>query len=311
MSPKDWLFAGIKNAIAFAEVNGNWPSRYLKFIYRLSWNSFYNAINPAPRKILIWPRNSFAFNQIVPGLSDIDISIVSENTPHHAIQQWQAYKRRYPWFGEINYYPLQITHELATLGNPGELNRDPELLKYLGKTKLPVSPQQKIAVLIRMFHHDRKALVLHPVARQPKWSYGLKLLDFDQTSIEQWMTQLNFQNCIHEIVKIAPENEREDLAYELTVFHEQMSWLFPQKDAHKAEMKALVRQLSVWKRQLVMEQCYWEFWGVMTQTHWLPKSQIQPHLENIKSLMEACGLPLDAEKYNAMENVFKFIKNSP
>lgn len=309
MTPKEWLFDCIKSALAFAEINGNWPSRYLKPIYTLSWKLFFNRANPASRKLQLWPRNSFAFDQFVPGLSDIDITIVSEITPSYAIQQWQLLKHRFPWFGEINYYPLAIVHALATLANPGELNRDPELLRLLGKVKLSVNLHQKITVLCRMLQHDHKALASYPIARRPKWKYGLEQLNFDQSTVDRWISQLSLSTCINQIAELAPLEERSELADELSIFNDQPSWLLPQREAHKPEMKAIISQLSPWKKQIVMEQCYWEFWGVMTQTHWLPKSQILPHLMNVKGIMDSCEISLPQEKSKSIDVVFNYLKN--
>lgn len=303
-------FTFIKDIFAFAEANGQWPSRYLQFIYRISWNMALKKIVSFNSKAYFWTRNSYQFNKIIPGLSDIDVTLVSSPQSSNTIYIWNNFKNIFPWFGEINFYPIDIAKNLLIIANPGEIGRDPKLLSFFNFVPSKINSYQTIVVILRMLLHDSTALKKYPLARKAKWDYGLKLLDLNDTSREKWISNLNYSECLEQLIALLPEEEKNDLRAELKKSLDEVSWLYPQKMAHLNQTHEIISSLSNWKKQIVIEQCLWEFWGVMTQTHWLQKQQYQQHLKNIYSLISACKLPLDPVKKKALGEIFDYIEKN-
>ncbi|MBY0516416.1 MAG: hypothetical protein K2P81_05880 [Bacteriovoracaceae bacterium] len=303
-------FTFIKDTLAFAETNGQWPSRYLQFVYRFSWNITLKRVLALNSKAHFWTRNSYQFNKIIPGLSDIDVTLVSDPHSSHTIYIWNHFKKIFPWFGEINYYPIDIAKNLLIIANPGEIKRDPKLLSFFKFEPTKITPSQTLVVILRMLLHDTSSLKKHPVARRAKWDYGLRLLDLSDSERERWISNLNYQQCLDLLLERLPAEEVSDFRNELEKSSDEVSWLYPQKLAHLKQTHDLIASLSDWKKQIVIEQCLWEFWGVMTQTHWLQKPQYQQHLKNIYALISTCKIPLDPVKNRAIEEILEYIEKN-
>ena len=119
-----------------------------------------------------WARNSYFFHNIIPGLSDIDFTImVKPGMPERRVQKFIEFysyvKRIMPFLGEINIYDTSDLEELSFWINRYEANRDPKLSSFL---TLP-SPRvgDRFIYLLRLLESDANNLIKNPSMRQKKW----------------------------------------------------------------------------------------------------------------------------------------------
>jgi hypothetical protein len=136
--------------------------------------------------IEIWSRNSLLTQSFTPGVSDLDLTVWLRHTPS---RNDMACLRRvltrarsvFPWIGEANVYVSSEIRALASLFNPLELARDPELRQRLGSASrtLPIEAEQT-AFLARMLERDVEGLRLRSPTREAKWA-----LHFEATGISK------------------------------------------------------------------------------------------------------------------------------
>ena len=105
----------------------------LNLFYDLSW--FLLKI-PSNKDQKIWARNSYYFRSHVPGLSDIDITVLSQDIPDEFLVYRKILKIIFPWIGEVNWYPISIAQEMFVLANTVEMSRDPILVAKYSKKNL-------------------------------------------------------------------------------------------------------------------------------------------------------------------------------
>lgn len=108
-----------------------------RFLTRLVYNFSYKVITLffKGEKGQLWYRNSLYFDDLVFGLSDIDLTFLQEQRGDKGQVRRMEKKRRLiklliPHSGEINYYHSKYFSDFLPMANIYELRRDPVLLAH-------------------------------------------------------------------------------------------------------------------------------------------------------------------------------------
>ena len=124
----------------------------------------------------IWYRNSLYFNNITPGLSDIDLDLffsqrTSLKTQKSLLQRFLILKHFIPLLSEVNIYAEDTINFIDDCINPLELQRDPQLIKIGNISPGISSKEEKLTYIIKMLYADRKNLILHPNLRKKNGTF--------------------------------------------------------------------------------------------------------------------------------------------
>jgi hypothetical protein len=254
----------------------------------------------APHRL--WPRNSFTFGCHIPILSDLDLTLTGNST-QEAINLLKR-KKKFILIGEINFYHDQIRNELLFMGNPLELRRDPRLI-FQEDIAGESTEAQKIVFILRQIHSDMKWLLSYPQVRIKKWRYLLELLD---SSPRKNLRFSQLFSLIH-FLDIRKDAQRLFALSTLPSTFYSLAYLWPQGiiwDLAADEVKREINGLSELKREILLEQVRWEFWGVGCHYYWLGSKVSSEHLQRMLELAQASQETSD--RLRAMQNIISFIK---
>ncbi|MCR9202938.1 MAG: hypothetical protein NXH75_00030 [Halobacteriovoraceae bacterium] len=289
-------------------------------IYRFCFSLFRRFISG--EKGTLWFRNSLYFDEIVFGVSDIDMTFFQESGQStDQVKKIEKTLSRLKWIipilGEINYYSPDSFSDFLPLANPYELKRDPRFLLNLKKLNFDshLSLTEK---------SDRQAFVLNWLAtdshrlrenfkfRKLKIQRFLRLLDREELSdkckdlsdliliisenffegdnkkVCEFLTDftyLNFTNpdSLNSFYRDTPENR--------TLF----MCLYPQKwlgaSLHHQSFEEDIKQLTAapdYLQAIFLKQIRWEAWGLLSQ--WMrSKDDINFHL-HVENLLRAVNV---------------------
>lgn len=292
----------IKKSITHFYETGSDLSHF-NWAYDLSWQLLKLSNN---KHLQVWTRNSFYFNQYIPGLSDIDLSVRSKKVPKSFLVYKNILTSVFPWLGEVNWYPTEIMYEMCLLGNKIELSRDPELLKYLPERNT-TQDIDRFIFLVRMMDYDISGLTYHPSSRVRKWSYHWDLVKGLEHNLEKqfFLKNLSLETIIDLALEFVPEDKHEVTLQALNHSfrkQERCDWLMPHKFLNLEDFK--------WDEceqvfpEATQAQVDWEFWGISGQSYWLPKKLYYEHLKKLSSLQWG---PLSENKKRAREVIFNYL----
>lgn len=277
---------------------------FLAPVYEFSW-----AVIKLPfrKNTKVWSRNSFFFKSYVPGLSDIDISVLSKETPIRFLRWKKFLKIFFPWIGEINWYPSDISAQMCLLANKVELLRDPGIIQEVIKSSPQVTDIDRLTFLIRMIDYDLKGLVNNPQSRIRKWAYHWDHVKGSVQGRDSFLKNLSLEAAIELACEYVPEQKRNTVRKELTeVFKlgKRCDWIMPHKylNLYDFDQDSCEKTFS----ELTQGQIEWEFWGVCTQAYWLPKESFFEHLVKLKKIKsEAQNEEVERAKMEIIDYVEK------
>ncbi|HUP56798.1 MAG TPA: hypothetical protein VM598_05045 [Bdellovibrionota bacterium] len=251
-----------------------------------------------------WPRNSFLTSNFVPGLSDLDVTVLFESEPSPA--EWRrlarvlrALRRPFPWLGEANAYVASELSRLAPLGNRHELARDPRLASMLEPAPdLLPDRARTAAFLARMLERDAEGLELRPVARLGKWKEHLEAAGCPPPP-EASALRDHVIGCLFDLLDGQAAERSSFLAAVVAHLGRAASgaepdyargsnpWLFS-LFLHRYCGARPIPRLTAAQAALVLAQAAWECWGLASQRHeLLAGASLEPHLGRLAGVLES------------------------
>lgn len=271
--------------------------------------------------LLCWSRNSYQHKRVVPGLSDIDFTILyslqhSSMHLNNFLSLYAQLKKIMPILGEINSYQMETLYLTEKWANPYELNRDPLLKKYI--TPRPNEPFARFCYLLRMLESDAKNLKHSPQNRTKKWSYHLSeaqlatlnklqlnLLISSITSLKTVpYSQDEINDFLIRFIKDGPQATysylRFNRAIKLFIVLLPHRWLVIANGMNDVEICLKANQFNSDEVNLILHQIYWELAGLQAQVPTLAEKHnsldyldlIQNFLNRLKTANEEVEIPL-------------------
>jgi hypothetical protein len=250
--------------------------------------------------VKIWYRNSLAYDDIVFGHSDVDLTYYSENSLSFAeALEAQAILKRlkilFPHLGELALYDQEKLENFSLVANPIELARDPKLLQKI-KTSSgdhEVTTAQKQVFALNWFKNDFhkwkenfesrsrkinrfvKLLQIESDVRPPSNEY--ELLNILHQTCWQKISDEHFKELISKIMSLPLHSDEKEKAlnnFYATNAHLRSLFMacFPQlwigpslvhggRDEDVASYSSLPTDL----KNIFKEQIHWEVWGLFGQ----------------------------------------------
>jgi hypothetical protein len=235
-----------------------------------------------------WPRHSYVFSDIVPGLSDLDFTLLFEDTPPK--RGFQSLSQHARWFkkglmpilGEFNIYTFRDVMDFIPLANPFELRRDPYLIEKTGFVPSGGTLGEKIVFLLRGLQADKKNLFASTSAlREKKWRRAFSIAGLPQ------FENFGLAVLVHEVAKLireamvgVPNRAPLDVDPVGNTLEDTILHYLEHDDALSTEVKMLFSNYFLWDvheaihvahplRDIVHAQLKWEAWGILSQVHQL------------------------------------------
>ena len=256
------------------------------------------------RFLSVWPRNSFHFGIINPGISDIDLTLFfAQATPKEqrkkSLGRLASLKRIFPVLGEANVYRANEIGLFKEAGNFFELRRDPKLFSRLDRcwTKQRIASDAAVFAL-RALWSDYAHLKACPEQRRHKWGYIFQALNA-QMGLDLSL-DVSLESICANIVLIAPclkrdisvfanffedrKNETLCLAYLRLYPH---YWLGDYHGHGKfKEFLSSLSHPSPEAQGIVRSQVAWEIWGIYSQIPLLPADgSLGYHFLNLRKIL--------------------------
>lgn len=256
------------------------PSSPLNFIGILIYKFVYHIICLYWRwrfpTTLIWARNSYQSNDLIPGLSDIDFTIVSsdDNLSVFAKDVLLFFKRLFLIVGETNFYSLKTLKLIKEIYNYYELQRDPLLMKYAHLQKKANEIDATI-YLMRTFESDKHNLEKRKKLRQRKWQRVFKLVNIDNSEI----TKSNLINLL--------DNRLGRKIMGNSMLYSPHTWLeFNWTKLDDDIVKSTFSTLNDHECEIIIGQVRWEIFGILTQLPFLSnRNDMKYHFDNLKKIV--------------------------
>lgn len=241
----------------------------------------------------VWPRNSLVLNDLVPGLSDIDLTLYNTSNEHSNIILLNDFLKLLrlfiPIFGEANYYEKGDIKLISKLMNPFEVDRDPYLRDNLCTPVREKKRACEIVYILRSYKSDYENLHENADLRTKKWSRIFKSLQYNQgyTGLE------SVEKLILSYLK------QEELEQELFIFPH--LWLGVHwADRNKDELIQTLRQQSDFIQEVCLEQISWEIAGILTQLPFLNNPmEMKDHFSHLLNIAKHSNL----EQGNILESL--------
>jgi hypothetical protein len=259
-----------------------------RFIALLPYKASYIFIIILAKQhnLLCWSRNSYQHKRIVPGLSDIDFTILyslqhSSSQLKNFLSLYAQFKKIIPILGEINIYQQETLYLTEKWANPYELNRDPLLKKYI--IPRPKEPFARFCYLLRMLESDAKNLIYSPQKRTKKWSYHFseaKLAPLNQLQLNLLISSITSLKTVHysqeeinnflsRFIKDGPKATysylRSNRAIKLFIVLLPHRWLVLANGMNDVEICLNANQFSSDEVNLILHQLYWDLAGLQAQ----------------------------------------------
>lgn len=252
--------------------------------YRFAF--FFVRFLAKQHNLLCWSRNSYQHNRIIPGLSDIDFTILysGQNSSSQLKKFLNIYaqaKSFMPILGEINIYQQEALHLTEKWTNPYELNRDPLLKRFISPR--PKEPFSRFCYLLRMLESDAKNLRFQPNSRLKKWNYHFAEVELPQenelllTGLIASISSLNttaftvdeISGFLNRFIKDGPHATytfyRSNKAIKIFMVLFPHRWLVIANGINDVDICLNANQFNSDEIHLVLEQIYWELAGIQAQ----------------------------------------------
>lgn len=283
------------------------PREIALWPYTFAYLDFSKKLNLVGN-VQSWYRNSCKRKNIVFGISDLDITILINKNSYDNINACRAllsiYKKKYPFWGEVNFYLQDELLFFNSSLNYYEKKRDPELAKFLPSNIFLNLKVEKIVFLLRMLYSDRKKLLTSAYCRQKKWNVHFKDLNLPCSK------NISFQTVVLEILKLFEEKDQpfvmDALQFlksshfsEENIFHQKTplwwKFLFPHKHLWIDDF-FFPEDENNFLKLICLRQIDWEIWGIMSQLPFIPKEDksIEIHMTRLlllaKNFKDSSGI---------------------
>ena len=275
-------------------------------------------------KVNIWYRNSLYFNNITPGMSDIDTDLffakrTTLKTQKSILKRFLILKYFIPLFSEVNIYNEDTIDFINDCINPLELQRDPHLIEIINSQPRIPSNEEKLTYIIKMLYADKNNLLFRPKLRKKKWYFHLKQLGIDEkvkpfdldgilNILEKHLfvhfPQISIKKTLEQILK------KKEMPSSFSSFQEKKDCflLFPNKLIphiifSNSCSHDFFSKLSKKEQTLYIEQLKWELWGLYTQYKMIKDTiSLKTHLNNLAQTIDY----LDKE-FSLIKDKFYFL----
>ncbi len=243
----------------------------------------------------IWARNSYESKDLVPGLSDIDFTIVTteDELPFLAIEILNIFKKIFIIMGEVNFYSQKSLDIIKEIYNYYELQRDPLLMSLAKLDKKPNDIDATI-YLMRTFESDKHNLENRTNLRQRKWGRVFKLLDITFNEL----TKNNLVKLLEKRLGLVIINN--------SMFYSPHTWLeynWPKLD--EEQVRHAFSALNENECDIIIGQIRWEIFGILTQLPFLEnRSDMKYHFENLKKIF----VMLPSNQIHKLEKILNLAK---
>lgn len=228
------------------------------------------------RGLTIYPRNSYFFKRIVPGLSDIDYSLIvkSDDEMIRGISLYHSLRRVFKLLGEVNIIDDFVIQNISLM-NVYEAGRDP-LLKKLRVRDGRI--EERSVFLTRMMRADVYLGGYYQKIRRGKWASHLKETVGDceclGSDVEVLLEKVRAQ------IIVLPENEQEFSYDTVTWMANALHHGLLEKELQK------VNNFSDQSHRIAYSQIIWELFGCWQQRHTIPHEQMVLHFKNMQLVLE-------------------------
>ncbi|MCY4523424.1 MAG: hypothetical protein OXB84_01665 [Halobacteriovoraceae bacterium] len=300
----------------------NIPNILCKAPYLFSFHLAKTFLN-SPH-VDIWYRHSLYFNNITPGLSDIDTDLFFLNKTNFKLQKktlkrFLILKKYIPLLSEVNIYEEDTVDFIRDCINPLELQRDPLLLKKINIPLKKPSMEEKLIFTIKMLYSDRKNLLLYPNLRKKKWNFHFKQLDINDNIKNLNLTKiLNIldrhvfshfpQIAIKEILEQYLKKDQIPSSFSSIDKKRSYFLLFPNQfyshEFSDSFLKEIFSKMDGHNQKIYIEPIKWELWGLYTQYKIIGnKFPLIPHLKRLSKTIDYLN-----NDYSFLKNKFEYLE---
>ena len=257
----------------------------------------------------VWSRNSFYFNIINPGISDIDFTFFSmkRRNPSEYVSKLYTLKRircLFPVIGEANIYQRGDICLYKACGNYFELKRDPKLFRQLNRTwdKKRIL-EDAVTFILRALWSDYNYLRDYPQMRHHKWNFIFSSIN-DELKLQLKTEAEGIDDVVSNLYLLYPAL-KEDFSDMPPFFKDKTHKDYAQiylkiyphfwlgDNWHREEFENDIFSLGTLGREskdIVHSQIAWEIWGIYSQMFSLRDFQgLRAHLNNLEKMITALG----------------------
>ena len=290
-----------KLRFSFFHFLGHTPATYL---LHLSYSFVYKAIRLILSRpgITIWARNSFQAQNYLPGISDIDLTILfdcSYSDAQFILKKYARLKMFFPILGESNVYWQKAITQFLPASNFFELSRDPILAQQYIKRTISTEQVtvQAFVFLLRQLDADYEKLSINAHVRQHKWKNLLHLISAQFPALGCSNEQIDVNFLIDLMNRFVPSAPKDDLH---SLFNKNQSpqtlifcALAPQRWAIHAIKTSFFKtvplqlpSLDEMLQAVCLEQIAWEIWGLFGQFCNINDTQsISKHMKHMQYIL--------------------------
>lgn len=258
--------------------------------------------------IRAWSRNSLKSDDLVPGLSDIDLTLVSHYDLPQAHESFIKeikilLKKIIPVIGEWNFYYKSDISILRKNFNRLELDRDPQLKEYFTYKSLDENPAEIQAYLLRQWRSDKHYLEKIPMLRKRKWSRIAMNTGVEFPAISKESIRAQLQIVISESF--------EDEKMEICFFpHE---WIGKHWGDDNLESRFEKLQLVENKYKNICEyQIRWEICGILCQLPFLDNPhEMSNHFSHLKKMISSFADHMTLESLSEIQALIEYRYSRP
>lgn len=225
---------------------------------------------------LIWARNSYEAGDLVPGLSDIDLTVISTEgeLPSYSLEVLGVFKEIFVILGEVNSYNPESLEIIKDIYNYYEIQRDPKLMSYFNLSKKPNEVDSTI-YLMRTYESDKHNIENRIKFRKRKWLRVFQLLDIENEELSMSGLYTQLQKRIGERVL---NNQ---------MLYSPHTWLECNfQKLNDVHVKEIFSSLTESESLIIIGQIRWEIFGILTQLPFLAnRKEMIYHFENLKIIL--------------------------
>ena len=256
------------------------PESPFHFIGLKIYQSIYHAICIFWRwrfpTTLIWARNSYESGDLVPGLSDIDLTVISTEgePPPYSLEVLGVFKKIFIILGEVNSYNPESLEIIKDIYNYYEIQRDPKLMSYFNLSKKPNEVDSTI-YLMRTYESDKHNIENRIKFRKRKWLRVFQLLEIENEELSMSSLYTQLQKRIGERIL---NNQ---------MLYSPHTWLECNfQKLNDTQVKEIFSSLTETESLIIIGQIRWEVFGILTQLPFLKnRKDMRYHFDNLKTIL--------------------------
>ena len=259
------------------------------------------------KNLKIWPRNSFYFNIINPGISDIDFTFFSTTKKgiddyNKKICKLGSLKSLFPIIGEVNIYQKEDLILYKACGNYFELKRDPNLFYYINRDwDNNRIKQDALVFILRALWSDYLYLREFPYNRLHKWNFIFSSIN-NELNVDLNVGSNDLCVIVENLCCLYPSLREDFNSLPDFLMHRQSVkyrsiylklyphyWLGDYYNHPEFENYIFsLGKFSKDSQSIVYSQISWEIWGIYSQIFYLKNIQgLQGHLKNLEKILNS------------------------